>query len=54
MSTAYVFMFGQSMLLALGIPINPTRDLHARYSDFVMLKGNVFTFQVCVRLIMVR
>ena len=43
LSTAYVFMFGQSMLLALGIPINPMRDLHSRYSNFIMLKANVFT-----------
>ena len=43
LSAAYIFMFGQSMLLALGIPIDTTRDLHARYSSFIMLKANVFT-----------
>lgn len=54
LSTAYVFMFGQSMLLALGIPINPMRDLHSRYSNFIMLKANVFTCLGFVHFIMVR
>ncbi len=43
LSVAYLFMFGQSMLFVLGIPVDTTRALHAMYPDFVMLKANVFT-----------
>lgn len=43
LSIAYLFMFGQSMLFALGILVDTSKALHARYSDFVMLKANIFT-----------
>src|SRR5690554_5764770 len=41
-SVAFVFMFGQSMLKALNIPLLG-RDLHLMYPTLLMLKANVYT-----------
>jgi oligosaccharide repeat unit polymerase len=42
LTVAFVFMFGQSMLMAIGVPIH-RNDLHSRYASDIMLRADVFT-----------